>query len=166
MQRQDRQNKGDTWDEQLTGTRGFCQGREGKGTAESRELHRWRWCRCLCKITSCSPARFCSQIPEAQVEIALILHDKSHRSLLSASPGLSSKWRETPHSSRAHPGILLSPTPRELSSLLYSCPHELSVLEEELCEEEPGQSKAKRCLLPCTGSSHQQRGSGTPLPQG
>lgn len=28
MQREDRQNKGDTWDEQLTGTRGFCQGRE------------------------------------------------------------------------------------------------------------------------------------------
>lgn len=28
MQREDRQKKGDTWDEQLTGTRGFCQGRE------------------------------------------------------------------------------------------------------------------------------------------
>lgn len=28
MRGEDRQNKGDTWGEQLPGTRGFCQGRE------------------------------------------------------------------------------------------------------------------------------------------
>lgn len=52
MQREDRQKKGDTWDEQLTGTRGFCQGRElqraGSSTAGAA-------CRCVCKGTSCSP---------------------------------------------------------------------------------------------------------------
>lgn len=68
-----------------------------------------------------------------------------------------------PEPSRAHPGILLSPAPRDLSPFS----HKSQVfLEEELCEEEPGQSKAKCDLLPCTGSSHQQQGSGTSLTSG